>query len=321
MLGRFRELKLQLLVDALENARHCAHQGRAHFRKVGFDMGDRAGEGHGGPVREGDVVCDRALKRMRERKERKVDVVGRDLNASGNLLHVCNQIGVGQHDALRPSGGAGGVDEACEAFGLRSLGQGVVGNAVPAGEPGFKTRHAHAVLFLVSEVVDEDDLHEVGKLPGNGMNGVPARSRSRHENAASRIAEDVGGGPRRIDRVKRNRHEACRERRLIEGHGVDGIREEHCRPVSRAQSRRMKGAPPAHHGLAEFAPGDGNPAVFRVVELTEGFALRHLPHGAREVLWDGDGAPRRKISIKHFLCGQAFFFGAMASYMASILSP
>lgn len=40
---------------------------------------------------------DRALKRMREREERKVDVVGRDLNASGNLLHVRNQIGVGQH--------------------------------------------------------------------------------------------------------------------------------------------------------------------------------------------------------------------------------
>ena len=128
-------------------------------------MGDRAGEGHGGPVREGDVVRDRALKRMREREERKVDVVGRDLNASGNLLHVRNQIGVGQHDALRPSGGAGGIDEACEAFGPGAVGQGVVGDAVSAGEPRFKSRHAHAVLFLVSEVVDEDDLHKVGKLP------------------------------------------------------------------------------------------------------------------------------------------------------------
>ena len=82
------EAHLDLLIDALEDARHRAHDGGMHVGKIVFNMLHGARESHGGAGGNAHVVRDRSLKGVRKGQERKVDVFFGDCCRKQNLLDV-----------------------------------------------------------------------------------------------------------------------------------------------------------------------------------------------------------------------------------------
>ena len=198
---------------------------------------------------------DGALERVREGKKTQEEVVFRNAENARNLLHVRDEVAVREHDPLGSSGRTRRIDEAREVVRARTRTELLVRDAIAARKPGFDPRKERRTVKGVDEFVREDHFPEVGKLLARRANGVPAGSRRRYEKAASAVAQDIGGTPRRVDRVKRHGNEGVRERRLIEGHGVEAVREQHRHAIARLEPHRVKGSPPAHDSFVKVVPG------------------------------------------------------------------
>ena len=289
------EVVLDLLINLFVNARHRTHDRRPDVGEILLDEGGVAHERHGRAVSERVVVRHRALEGVREGQVAEEDVGFAEVEAAVQRLNVRDDVPVGEHHALGTSGRARRVDEAGDVVRTGTFGEAGVGDVVAGGEPVLDAEKVDRMAvdglngFPADHFVRQHDEIEVGQafFGRSRGNGVPSGAGGRYQKARVGVAQDVGGGSRRVDGVQRNRHQTVAQSRLVEGDGVDAVGEQHGDAVALLQIHGGKGAAPAHDLVAVILPRDGNPAVFGMIKLPERFAVGPDGHGAAEHFGNG----------------------------------
>ena len=187
------------VVDLLEHPRYRHHQGRLEDREGGNEVLDVAGEPEGDLARErrdGDGA--RQHVREREEDEHPFALVQQRREAVLGAADLVEQVGMGQLAALRPAGGARGVDQGRGIGGLQA-GQPVVEllRVDRLGRVGQRVQRCHV------RPVDTQHLAQRGQLIGEVLDLVGVGiglGEYQHRAGILQHELDLFGGARLIDR-------------------------------------------------------------------------------------------------------------------------
>ena len=101
------------------------------------------------------------------------------------------------------------------------------------------------------------------------------------------IAEDIGDAVRIVDDVKRHDDAGMGERRLVDAHGVEPVRQQHCDLGCARKLQRGECRAPFACAFAGLSPARALPAIRRRVELAVGLGLGALRYAPGEQLGEG----------------------------------
>ena len=255
-------------VCLFEDARHRAHEGRAHGGEVVDDLVDA-------PVdrcRKPDHQRQRQhhlAERVRQRQPQVVQVVGTEDVQSVNGRGGVRPRLVGQPHTFRPARGAGGVDDAGE------LPWTDVANTVVHSARGLGQHLLAALLefvegdhpVAVARAVDDHDFLDIGQIGAVLDEFVDLGLILGDDHPASRVRHDVGGVAGVGLRIHRGGGRTSAQHRQIDKYPLIARRGRQGDAVFGGDAQRDQPRRDEADAVTDLLPGDALPAV--IVRITE----------------------------------------------------
>ena len=264
-----------LRVEALIDARNRDQDRRPHRLEVLRQVLRRSRIDHRGADGDRVVVAGGALEGVGQRQKRQEHVARRRGQALVAGLDVGDDVGMREHHALRPAGGARGVDDGREVRRLH-VGGSCIGSRERAAaiEPALE-RHDAAIARLGCRVgaYADDALQACEPVVGRGQL-PPAVERVDQQHPGAAVLEDVDDALRVIDGMERHRHQAPRQRRLVHRHVLYAVGHQDRDAVAVGETFLVESPAPALYELPDLLPAIGDPAPGALIEMTVGFCER-----------------------------------------------